>query len=182
MKEVHNDIEVEPKLQPVTDESFRYRTANADPDARVDIRVRDFLAQIKTLTHSSIRGDFTLHGRSHRSKSLKCLFQKLEGDKKREYGEQINEVEHDSFTPLVFSTCGGMGREVTVVVKRLADAVATKRNESYTRAVTWMRCCLTFSLAKSTIRCVRRSRSIRREFYHQAPVELVHAKARLDSA
>ena len=34
------------------------------------------------------------------------------------------EVEHGSFTPLVFSSCGGMGQEAMVVVKRLADALA----------------------------------------------------------
>ena len=31
-----------------------------------------------------------------------------------------------------------------MVVKRLADAIATKGNESYSRVVTWMRCCLAF--------------------------------------
>ena len=45
MKEVHNDVEVEPKLQPLTGESLRHRTANTDPDARADIRVRGFWTQ-----------------------------------------------------------------------------------------------------------------------------------------
>ena len=45
MKEVHNDVEVELKLQPLTGESLRHRTANTDPDARVDIRVRGFWTQ-----------------------------------------------------------------------------------------------------------------------------------------
>ena len=40
MKEIHNDVETEPKLQPLTGESLRYRTANTDPDTRADIRVR----------------------------------------------------------------------------------------------------------------------------------------------
>ena len=161
-------------------ESFRFRTANTDSDARADIRVRGFWTQGSNAFFDT--RVFYPYARSHRSKSLKSLFQKMEDDKKREYGERINEVEHGSFTPLVFSTCGGMGREATVVVKRLADAIATKRNESYNRVVTWMRCCLTFSLARSAIRCVRGSRSIRREFHHHAPIDLVHAEARLDSA
>ena len=44
MKEIH-DVEVEPKLQPLTGESFWHRTANTDPDARADIRVRGFWTQ-----------------------------------------------------------------------------------------------------------------------------------------
>ena len=59
----------------------------------------------------------------------KVSFQKMESDKKREYREQINEVEHDSFTLLIFSTCGGIGQEASVVVKKLADVLATKCNE-----------------------------------------------------
>ena len=41
----------------------------------------------------------------------------FEDEKKRAYGERVNEVEHGSFTPLVFSSCGGMGPEAAVVIK-----------------------------------------------------------------
>ena len=123
---------------------------------------------------------FYPHARCYRSKPLKSLFRKMEGDKKREYGERIREVEHGSFTPLVFSTCGGMGQEASVVVKKLADALATKRNEGYSRVVSWMRCSLAFSLARSAIRCVRGSRSTRRRTHHQAPVDLVQAEAQME--
>ena len=104
----------------------------------------------------------------------------MEVDKKREYREQIREVEHGSFTPLVFSSCGGMGQEAAVVVKRLADAIATKRNESYSRVMIWMRCCLAFSLARAAIRCVRGSRSIRRKKHYQGPADLVMAEAQME--
>ena len=69
---------------------------------------------------------------------------------------------------LFFSACGGMGKEASVVVKRLADALAMKHNENYSRVITWMRCCLAFSLARSAIRCVRGSRSISRRTHRQA--------------
>ena len=42
LKEVHNDVEVEPKLLSITGESFRHRGANCERDARADIRVRGF--------------------------------------------------------------------------------------------------------------------------------------------
>ena len=180
MKEVLNDVEVEPKLQPLTGESFRHRTANTDPDARADLRVRGFWTQGRNAFFDT--RVFYPHARSYRSKPLKSLFRKMEGDKKREYGERINEVEHGSFTPLVFSTCGGMGQEASVVLKRLADALATKRSESYSRVVNWMRCCLAFSLARSALRCVRGSRSTRRGAHRLAPVDLVQAEARMELA
>ena len=37
--------------------------------------------------------------------------QEHENAKKREYNEQVLEVEHGSFTPLVFGMNGGMGDE-----------------------------------------------------------------------
>ena len=45
MKEVHNDFEVQPKLQPLMGESLRHLITNTDPDARADIRVRGFWTQ-----------------------------------------------------------------------------------------------------------------------------------------
>jgi len=68
---------------------------------------------------------FYPHARSYQSRSLPSLYKK-ESERKREYGERINVVEHGSFTPLVFSAYGRMGREATVVVKRLASALASK--------------------------------------------------------
>ena len=180
MKEVHNDVEVEPKLQPLTGELFRHRTTNTDPDARADIRVRGFWTQGSNAFFDT--RVFYPYARCYRSKPLKALFQKMEGDKKREYGERIKEVEHGSFTPLVFSSCGGMGQEAAVVVKKLADALAKKRIENYSRVVSWMRCCLAFSLARSAIRCVRGSRSIHRRTLYQAPVDLVLAEAQMEQA
>lgn len=40
MNEVYHDVELEPPLQPLTGETFRHQTANTEPDARADIRVR----------------------------------------------------------------------------------------------------------------------------------------------
>ena len=42
MREVHNDVEVEPPLLPLFGEMFRYRSTNTQPDARADIRVQVF--------------------------------------------------------------------------------------------------------------------------------------------
>ena len=45
-------------------------------------------------------------------------------EKRRQYGQRIREVEHASFSPLVFSTSGGMGKSTTIVYKRLAHLLA----------------------------------------------------------
>ncbi len=75
-----------------------------------------------------------------------------------------------------------MGQEATVVIKKLADVIATKRNEIYTRVVGWMRCSLAFSLARSAIRCVQGFRSIHRGSHRRAPVDLVYAEAQLEGS
>ena len=177
MKEIHNDVEVEPTLQPITGEAFRYRTANVEPDARADIRVRGFWNHSRNAFFDT--RVFYPHAASYRSQPIASIYRKLEGAKKREYGERVNQVEHGSFTPLVFSSCGGMGPEADIVVKRIADALASKRKESYSKVVCWMRCCLAFSLARSAIRCVRGSRSVRRRHINLVPVDLVQAEAHL---
>ena len=108
MKEVHNNVEVEPKLQPLTGETSRHRTANTDPDARADIRVRGFWTQ----SNNAFFACFTPTREATSPSPSSLYFRKMEEEKKREYRERIKEVEHGSFTPLVFSTCGGMGRRL----------------------------------------------------------------------
>ena len=51
---------------------------------------------------------FYPHALSYQSQVLPSLYRQFEGDKKHEYGESIREVEHGLFTPLVFSSCGGV--------------------------------------------------------------------------
>ena len=184
MKEVYCDVELEPPLQPLTGETLSHQSANTEPDAHADIWVRGFWSDGRnTLFNTRV---FYPHAPSYRSRCLQSLYRKFESDKKREYGERINVVEHGSFTPLVFSACGGMGREAAVTIKKLAATLATKRNKSYCHFISWMRCRLSFSLARSAILCVRGSRSIRRKTllhmgeHGMAPVDLVHAEAHLD--
>ena len=66
-----------------------------------------------------------------------------------------------SFTPLVFSTFGGMGGAATTVYKRLASLLSAKRDQSYGLVMSWLRCSISFSLLRSAITCLRGARSIR---------------------
>ena len=56
--------------------------------------------------------------------------------------------------------------------------VRHKKCVAYSRVVSWLRC-LSFSLARSAIWCIRGSRSVRRQTFILAPVDLVQAEARL---
>ena len=42
MKEIHHDVELEPKRLPLTGESLHQRSANIEQDARANLRVRGF--------------------------------------------------------------------------------------------------------------------------------------------
>jgi hypothetical protein len=84
--------------------------------------------------------------------------------KKREYGDLIREVEYSDFTPLVFSTTGGMGKETAVAYKHLAELVAEKRKSEYGISLAWMRCILSFALIRSAVTAIRGSpTSVRRD-------------------
>ena len=73
-----------------------------------------------------------------------------------------------------------MGQEASMVMKKLADALATKCKESYSCVVGWMQCCLTFSLSRVAVCCVGGSHSTHLGFDQQTPVDLVKAEAQMN--
>ena len=91
--------------------------------------------------------------------SISSAFKKHEDSKKQAYGQCIREIEHGVFTPLVFSTTGGIGREATTFYKRLADLISCKRDKPYSVIMGWLRCKLSFAAVRSLILCIRGSRS-----------------------
>ena len=84
---------------------------------------------------------------------------------KKLYNERILQIEHGSFTPLVMSATGGMGRECKKFYARLAEMISFKRGTGYSIIAAWVRRKITFSLIKSTGMGLRRSRSV---FYNDA--------------
>ena len=68
----------------------------------------------------------------------------LQAEKKRKYEEQIREVEHGTFSHLVFSCTGGMGPLATVVYKRIAALLSEKNGQHYSKTLYWLRCKLSF--------------------------------------
>ena len=71
------------------------------------------------------------------------------------------QVEKGSFSPLIFSTTGGMGPEATRYHKRVAELISSKRGEKYSDVVNHIRTRIRFSLLKSVLIAVRGERGIR---------------------
>ena len=53
---------------------------------------------------------------SNRNTTIPALFKANEHTKRRSYEQRVIEVEHGSFTPLVFAATGGMGPAATITL------------------------------------------------------------------
>jgi hypothetical protein len=67
---------------------------------------------------------FNPSAKSNRLTSLQAAYKRHEQEKKRHYEERIREVEHVTFTPLVLSTTGEMGKAAAVFYKRLVSMLS----------------------------------------------------------
>ena len=92
---------------------------------------------------------------SHMRKSLGALYSEGEAEKKRKYNDRIINVEHASFTPLVFLTTGGMAPESSRLNKRIAELQTDKTNEAYSDIIRHIRLRLRFALLRATLVAVR---------------------------
>jgi len=158
MSGVTHNVQLQPQLHPLSGENLHYCSAIQDDDARVDIRASGFWRCLHHHTFFDVRV-FNCLAASNSSSTLATVFRKHELEKCRAYEERIREVEHGSFTPLVFSTSGGMGKAATTTYKHLARLLSEKWSSPYSVVMGWLRCSLGFSLLRSSIMCIRGSRS-----------------------
>ena len=79
-------------------------------------------------------------------------------EKKKNFNERILEVEHGSFTPIVMSAYGGIGKEGNKFYNRLAELLAEKKNQQLSAMTSWIRRKLVFALINSLWMCIRGSR------------------------
>ena len=99
---------------------------------------------------------------SQQNTSLKSILKNHEKAKKRGYNKRVMEVEHGTFTPLIFTTTGVMSHECSVFHKSLAEKLSVKRDERYDDVMRFLRIKFSFLALKATLLCLRGSRSIRR--------------------
>ena len=152
MREVCRDVQIEPGLLPANQEELRAQT-NGAPKARLDIAARGVWSQGEK-TYFDVRVTHT-NALSNRGKTLDQIYRKNENEKKNLYNDRIINVEKSSFTPLVFSTSGGMAPECLKLNKRIAELLAHKRNEQYSVVMSFIRTRLRFALLKSTLISIR---------------------------
>ena len=100
-----------------------------------------------------------LDNRSQQDASIKAILRKNDMDKTRQYNCHVMEMEHGSFTPLVFTMSRVMSHEFTIFHKSLAEKIVTKRGERYEEIVRYIR--VKFSFLKATLLCLKGSRSRR---------------------
>ena len=157
LTETCKDVRLEPPLNPLSGEVLNETTANSSDEARVDVAARGFWISGQK-AFFDIRVFNPLAKRYRNSKvSNACRMNEIE--KKRQYNERILKVEHGSFTPLVFSAMGGMGRESQMFFKRLSESLSDSRCQQLSVTVTWIRRKVIFALMKSVILCLRGSRT-----------------------
>ena len=122
-----------PVLQEVTGETLIHG-ANKAPDARLYIHARGFWERQR-----SVFFDIRVCHRNADSyrvwNPLQIYYKKHESKTKRRYVERVIEIEQETFTPLVFTTTGGVAHECVKYHSRLAELIANKRRESYSSAI-----------------------------------------------
>ena len=166
LTEVCHSDGTEPCLQPLSGEFLKYTTVNDADDARVDIVAENFWCHKRQKSYLDVKV-FNPFAKLYVKETLTQCYRHLEQDKKRVYearvcevelGCLVCEVELGCFTPLVFSTSGGLGPAATTFYTRLASLIAEKHDQPYSLTLFWLGAKLSFSLLRSAIMCLRGSR------------------------
>ena len=99
---------------------------------------------------------------SYKELSPKQIYKLHEDEKKRKYASRIIEVENGTFTPLVFTTTGGLSQECQRYHSRLTKLISSKKQEEYATTITWIRTKVSFAILRTALVCLRGTRSRRR--------------------
>jgi hypothetical protein len=179
LSEVCKEVSLEPVLQTLEGHPLHHLSANTEDCARSDIQAKGFWGIPHQRAFFDIKV-FNPYARSNSKFSTPSCYVHHEKMKRRQYEQRINEVEMGSFTPVIFSATGGMGKAATIFYQRLAHMVSERRNESYSSTISWMRCTLNFSLIRSAVMCLRGSRC---RFQSRLPdsVDATNYEARIHS-
>ena len=160
---VCNDVEIEPVLQEVRGEILN-AGSNRSQDGRLDVHARGFWERQRS-AFFDIR---VCHPNAESYKDLnpKEIYRMHENEKKRMYNQRVTDIEQGTFTPLVFTTTGGMGEECKKFHSRLAELIAIKRGEDYSKTIAWIRAKISFSIIRSALLCLRGTRTLRSKKYN----------------
>ena len=154
LKEVCKDVKVEPLLLPLGNSGTL--STNTAEKARLDVSAVGIWSPMER-TFLDVR---VMHPNSpsYMEKPIDQLYVQHEAEKKRTYNDRILNVEKGSFSPLVFSTSGGMGPESTRYHKRIAELFSRKKGEEYSHVMGFIRTSIRFALLRSTLVAIRGER------------------------
>ena len=155
--EICKDVVVEPTLTPLSGEKFSLSSANTDLNARPDVAARGVWMR-GSRAFFDVRV-FNPLAQCYFNSTIKAAHKANEKSKKREYNDRILQIEHGSFTPLVFSTFGGMSVECSNLYNKVAEKIAEKRDIASSMAKAWIRTKISFCLLRTTNLCIRGSRA-----------------------
>ena len=130
-----------------------HQSSNTSENARLDVSAIGLWSPFER-SFIDVR-IFHPNAPSYINKNLNQVYKEHENEKKRTYNDRIINVERGTFTPLVFSTAGGTGKEAEVYHKRLAERIAPKRNETYSQVMNFIRTRIRFALLKCTLISIR---------------------------
>ena len=156
LSEVCKGVENEPDLQPLTGKTLKCQTAKTENSARLDVCALGFWCRDQRAFF-----DITVFdpvAPIHIHQSLDAAHSKQENEKRKLYEDRLLHVEHASFTPLVFTTTGGMSKCTKKFFSRLGEMLAEKRLRPKSIVSSWIRCRVSFSFLRSAARCLRSTR------------------------
>ena len=152
-------IETEKLLQPCDEynqELQPYPWANTDRDARMDIVCMGLWAPDQ-MSYMDVRVCHPMAA-SYLNTKPSSLYKTHEKSKKTSYMRRVQIVEGGTFSPLVFTTTGGVGPEMNRAMKKVAKLLED-HGEMYSEALAAIRRRLRFCLLIATLRSLRGCRT-----------------------
>ena len=104
-------MKIEPVLQSLTGETFVQQTANKSDSAQLDIRASGFWTKHQMAFFGVMV--FDSNTKRYSAQSLQRCYINNKKEKKYQYNIRVLQVENGSFTPLVYSINGRMGKEAS---------------------------------------------------------------------
>ena len=159
LRDVCKDVKVEPELQSVGDRTIS--SSNTSEKARLDVSAVGIWSPMER-TFLDVR---IVHPNapSYKGKSIERIYKQNEEEKKNSYNHRVIHVERATFTPLVFSTTGGMAPECNRYHRKVAELISLKTKEEYAHVMNHLRTRLRVTLLKCTLLALRGERGKQRK-------------------
>ncbi len=161
LREFCRDVRTEPELIPIeSDLNNTTSSMNKADKARLDVSCVGLWSPLER-TFMDIR-IFHPNAPSYQKRTLPALYKEHERIKKAAYNTRVIQKEKSTFTPMVFSTFGGMSTECQRALQRAADKIAGKRKEKYADVMGHISTKIRMCLLRSILLSVRGSRGAAR--------------------